>query len=254
MRRLVLILLFVSFVLWHFSSLLAHGKEAEGFFDKPASAQKIRLAPDKLNPKAKPMLSCFYFDGFVVKQIDRGEVGAEQLSILPIAAGQEKPACREANEADDVVIDAASWSGYFKGVKGAYVFFDAADGLNGGLGFAIFNASGAKLFEDSAKGIHSIELADGGLVLKYRRVFLAQCSLFAAQAACWEEIKRETSLSDASPPDCSAAYKREQKRTPARAEEIAADPTVIYYEVETVVSGGAEPTPVAGEISCAPAP
>ncbi len=253
MRMLGLILL-ASFLVAAFPSRQALAKDADGLFDKPADVVKVPLAADPLNPQAKPMLSCFYFRSFAVKQIDRGEVGAEQLSILPIAAGQEKPACREANSGGEIVIGAKDWSGYFKGVKGGYVFLDASDGWNGGLGFAIFSVSGAKLFEDVAKGIHSIKLAGSDLVLKYRRVYGAKCSLFAASAACWAEIEKDTGLAQASPPDCSAAYKREQKRTPAFAQQLAANPTVIYYEVETAVTGGSgRASPAAGKISCQPA-
>jgi hypothetical protein len=233
---------------------LAFAKDAAGLFDKPASVVKIPLAPDKLNPQAKPMLSCFTFKTFAVKQIDRGEVGAEQLSILPIAPGQAKPQCREDKAPGEIVLDGAAWGGYFKGVKGGYAFFDAADGWNGGVGFAIFSASGAKLFDDTAKGIHSLKLIEGGVALAYRRVYGAKCSLFKDAPACWAEIKKDTGLTQATPPDCAASYKREQKRTPASAQQVADDPTVIYYEVETVVtSGGARISPAAGKVSCEPA-
>lgn len=232
----------------------AFAKDAAGLFEKPASVEKIPLAPDPLNPDAKPMLSCFLFKSFAVKQIDRGEVGAERLSILPIAAGQGKPACREDKAEGEIVLDSAAWSGYFKGVKGDYVFFDASDGFNGGLGFAIFSASGAKLFDDVAKDIHSLKLANGGVALTYRRVYGTKCSLFKDAAGCWAEIKKDTGLTQATPPDCAAAYKREQKRTPASASQVADDPTAIYYEVETAVTaGGGRISPATGKVSCEPA-
>ncbi len=232
----------------------AFAKDAAGLFEKPTSVVKVPLAPDPLNPQAKPTLSCFYFGSFAVKQVDRGEVGADRLSIVPVSAGKEKPACREDKADGEIVLDSAAWTGYFKGVKGDYAFFDAADGINGGLGFAIFAASGAKLFDDVAKGIHSAKLVGPGIALKYRRVYAAKCSLFADSAACWAEIKKETGLAQASPPDCAAAYKREQKRTPANAQQAASNPTVIYYEVETVVTGGGgRISPAEGKVSCEPA-
>ena len=151
-------------------SLLLSGntlaKDAAGLFDKPAKVTKVPLAADPQNPQSKPMLSCFYFANFAVKQIDRGEVGAEQLSVVPLG-GAEPYQCREANIAGEKVVDVKEWSGYFKGVKGNYVFFDADDGLNGGLGFAVFDASdGKKLFEDTTKGLHAIKLTPAGMVLK----------------------------------------------------------------------------------------
>jgi hypothetical protein len=253
MRWLAIFPIVASFLLLAFSSPFAAAKDAPGVFDKPAEVVKIPLAPDPLNPQAKPMLSCFYFRGFAVKQIDRGEVGAERLSLLPIAAG-EKPACAEDKAANEIVVDGVEWSGYFKGVKGDYVFFDAADGWNSGVGFAIFAASGKKLLEDVGMGFRAIELADATIALKYRRVYGAKCSLFADPPGCWSAIRQETGLTQPSPPDCAAAYKSEQKRTPASAQEVAADPTVIFYEVDTVLTGGAPRISAApGKISCEPA-
>jgi hypothetical protein len=252
MRWLAVFPILASFLPWAFSSLYAVAKDAPGVFDKPAEVVKIPLKPDPLNPQAKPMLSCFYFRGFAVKQIDRGEVGAERLSIIPIAG--EKPACAEAKAGSEIVVDSAQWGGYFKGVKGDYVFFDAADGWNGGVGFAIFTKSGKKVFEDVGKGFHAIKLVESGIALKYRRVYGAKCSLFADSPGCWAAIRKETGLAQASPPDCAAAYKREQKRTPAYAQQVAADPTVITYEVETVVAGGSGRISAApGKVSCQPA-
>lgn len=45
------------------------------------------------------------------------------------------------------------WSGYFKGVRGNYIFFDGDDGYDGGVPFAIYDGTNAqKLFEDSVRG------------------------------------------------------------------------------------------------------
>jgi len=230
-------------------------KDAAALFDKPVKTMKTPLAADPLNPQAKPMLSCFYYPGFVVKQIDRGEVGAEQLSILPLGAGRAAYECREANAEGEAVIDVKDWSGYFKGVKGAYVFFDAADGTNGGLGFAVFSAPGAqKLFEDVSMGLQAVKLTPAGLSLSYRRAYAAPCSLFTGAAACWNQAKQATGLTQASPPDCKAAYKREQQRTPQFAAQAAANPTVFYYEVEAVLANGqSKVTPLAGKVTCLPA-
>ena len=214
-------------------SLLLSGnalaKDADGLFEKPASVEKIPLAPDPLNPQFKPMLSCFFFKEFAVKQIDLGEVGAEQLSIVPLPAGTAYK-CQRENIAGEKVADAAGWSGYFKGVKGGYVFFDAADGINGGLGFAVYGASdGKKLFDDVSMGIHTVKLTPSGIAIGYQRGYAAGCSLFADAAGCWAKIKQDTGLAGAAP-DCTAAYKRDQQESKDRAKEIASNPTVIHYE------------------------
>ena len=168
----------------------AMAKDAAGLFDKPLKVVKVPLPADPQNPQTKPSVSCSYFKGFTVKQIDRGEIGAE-LSILPLAAGGEAYKCREASAAGELAVDAKEWSGYFRGAKGAYVFFDADDGHNGGMGFAIYNgADGKKLFDDTAKGIHAIDLKPSGLALHYTRAYEAGCSLFADPAGCWAKVKQ----------------------------------------------------------------
>jgi hypothetical protein len=232
----------------------ASAKDAGGLFDKPINVVKIPLPADPLNPQAKPMLSCFYFQDFAVKQVDRGEVGAEQLSIVPLA-GREHYQCREANADGESLVDAKEWSGYFKGAKGSYIFFDAADGTNGGLGFAVYSAPAAKkIFEDVSMGFHGIAQSPSGIALSYRRAFAAQCSLFADAARCWAKVKQDTGLTQALPPDCAAAYKREQQRTKAVAQEVAQDPTVFYYEAETVLANDrSKISPAPGKLSCLPA-
>ena len=174
--------------------------------------QRFRFPPIRRDSKAKPAVSCFYFNGFAAKQIDRGEIGAE-LSIVPLPAGAEAYKCQEAAVAGEIAVDAKEWSGYFKGVKGAYIFFDADDGHSGGMGFAVYSApDGKKIFEDTSKGLHAAELAPSGLVLRYTRVYEAGCSLYADPAGCWAKVKAATGLTQASAPDCAAPYKAEEKR------------------------------------------
>jgi hypothetical protein len=227
----------------------------ERFFDKPLKTAKAPLAPDPDNPDVKPMLSCFYYRGFMVKEIDRGEKGAFQLSIIPIAATE--PECDEANIAGEKVLE--EWSGYFKGVKGDYIFLDADDGFNGGFGFAVYHGvDGKKLFDDVAKSWHGIEMNGDGLQLRYVRTYLASCSIFADAKGCWAKIKQDTGLTQSAPPDCSAAYKAEQKRMEGdkniTAEQVAADPTVVDYEAETGLDAAQHKTaPLSGKLACRPA-
>jgi len=229
----------------------ALAKDAEGLFDKPAKAVKVPLAADPLNPRSKPALSCFYFSNFAVKQIDRGEVGAEQLSIVPLGTGQPYN-CREANAEGEKVVDVKDWSGYFKGVKGSYVFFDADDGQNGGLAFAVFDASdGKKIFEDTTKGLQAIRLTPSGMVLHYSRVYAPGCSLFADAAGCWAKIKQATGLTRPSPPDCAAAYKAEEKRMKGTSHQAASVPSVVDYEAEVVLGAGrSKVSPAGGQVAC----
>jgi hypothetical protein len=173
----------------------------------------------------------------MVKEVDLGEVGASQLSVLP---GSGSPLCRQANAPGERVISPTTWSGYFAGVRGDYVIFTADDAWNGGMGFAVFSAqSGQKLLEDAYKTrFQSAQASPAGLALRYRRVYAAKCSIMADAAGCWGHVRKETGLPAATPPDCRAAYAREARRTPKLAAQVRNDPTVIDYEVLASVQGG----------------
>src|SRR5215475_6562737 len=142
---------------------------APSVFDPPLETKKILLPPSATAAKTK--LTCRYYARFMVKEIDEGEVGAAQLSIVPIAAGGAKPACQRANVPTEKVVDPSAWGGYFKGVKGDYVFLDAADGINGALGFAVVHAADAhKILDDVALGgFDSLTLAGLTVTMRYTR-------------------------------------------------------------------------------------
>jgi hypothetical protein len=245
---------------------------ANALFDPPVATQKRALPAAKGAPKAT--LTCNYYPRFMVKQIDEGEVGAAQLSIVASDAAH-KPACQRANRPGEKVIDPKDWSGYFKGVKGDYALFDSEDGVNGALGFAIFAADGKKLFEDSAIGDFQGAALDGAaLTLRYKRSFSADCSVPHDGAGCWSKIAATTGLEAAAPPDCAAGYlkaKRELAKgrceakgkadaacLTAAAKEIEAQswdaaPSVVVYDAQAVLQAGqATVKPLAGERACHP--
>ncbi len=225
---------------------MAWAGDASPVFDKPSHETHTPLALDPRNPHAKPMLSCFYYPHFMVKQIDLGEKGAEQLSILPAIKDRAEPPCLRVKAKDEMVIDPKTWSGYFEGVKGDFVFFVADDGLNGGLGFAVYSGTdGAKLFDDVAKSgeraIRFTTLAeqidpdiDSGTFLKltYRRVYPAKCSLRDDEKDCWKSIQEVIGLTDAATPNCAVAYETEKKRAPKFADNVDSYDSVIAYEVD----------------------
>ncbi|HEX4179370.1 MAG TPA: hypothetical protein VHY32_01130 [Caulobacteraceae bacterium] len=226
---------------------------AAGPFDAPLRTVRSPLQRDPDNPQARPKLTCAYFPGFMVKQVDLGEEGAAQLSILPTPAA----ACRRANAPGEMVISPTDWTGYFDGVRGGYVLFTAEDGWNGGMGFAVFDAgTGHKVFEDAVKTqFRSLEASPGGLILHYRRTYAAKCSLNTDPSGCWRAIQRDTGLTGASPPDCAAAYAKEARRTPKQAPQVRTDPTVVDYEVVATIqnSHGAIRTAPGAAPTCRPA-
>src|SRR5437764_4626435 len=243
-------------------------------FDPPLQTQKRSLPPGK--DMSKNVVTCRYYAHFMVKEVDEGEVGATQLSIVPIAAAAGKPPCQRQNLAAEKVVNPSGWTGYFKGVKGDYVFFDADDGVNGGLGFAVVTAADAKKrFDDSAVGnLKSVVLGGTALTLRYARSYSGECSVPHDGAACWSKIAAATGETGAKQPDCAAGYLKakndlakgrceaDRKSGPgcmaAALKQIERQrwdeaPTVIVYDAETVLRPeGASTRPLGAPLACHP--
>jgi hypothetical protein len=224
-------------------------------YDPPLRTVRVALPKDRDNPQAKPEVTCAYFSDFMVKQVDLGEVGAAQLSIVPSAAASP-PTCRRDNVAAERVVSPDAWTGYFEGAKGRFVIFSAEDGWNGGMGFAVIDArTGRKLFDDAYKiRIDTLSADAASLTMNYRRVYAAKCSLKADTAGCWRRITNATGLTGAAP-DCADAYAREARRTPKFARQVRDDPTVIDYDVSLRIdSQGTRLVPASGHAAvCRPA-
>ena len=246
---------FLALLLGLALAALPAAAQASGLFDTPIKLVRLPLPADPANPQAKAQLSCFYFAHFMVKEVDLGEPGAEQLSILPIVAGAKRPVCKRENADGELVVQGEDWSGYFWGAKGGYIFFSAEDGWNGGMGFAVFDADAKKLFEDAAKTWHSIQATGSAVTLRYLRVYEAPCSIKSDDGAgCWQQIQKDTALT-AAMPDCTAPYEAEQRRTPNLAQQVLNDPTVIDYEAAVALSAGGHATKPTTQkvLNCRPA-
>lgn len=247
-------------------------------FDAPLATERIKLGRVRGEPAAKRELTCFHFAELRVKQFDLGEVGAAQLAILAYKPGAKRAVCQQKTAPGEIVIPADSWSGYFKGAKSGYVFFDADDGTNGGLGFAVFDGrTGARLFTDLAVGeIASTEPIEGGIKLGYKRAFSGGCSIPAAGTSCWSEIVQQMPGVKPEPvPDCAAGYlkaKSEMARGRCEAQQDKGEtcfgkemklldeqqwdksPSVIGYDVEAQIKGSQNSVAAIGDqLSCWPA-
>ena len=151
-------------------------------FDQPAAVDNIDLPADKANPDARPAVNCYRFKGFMVKEVDLGEVGADKLAILP-----EDAKCAREDAAEKKITDPVA--GYFLGAKGDFAFFQAPDGSNGGMPYVVIDTRTMKtLFSDSLEGADFEKIDDQGgkLVLDYVRTFSADCSLYLDGTACAE--------------------------------------------------------------------
>jgi len=185
-----------------------------GSFDKPLAKKVVNLGPSesnppgRLEPKTHGKVICYYYPGFMVKEINLGEKGAERLAI--VSAGKTATPCTRARSKTENVINPDEWSGYFKGVKGKLVFFDADDGWNGGVGFAVYDAETMKkIYEDVALGELKFSNARGpNISIAYKRVVDGGCNLPKEQAACWSIIQKKFGLEARAAPDCKAGYEK----------------------------------------------
>jgi hypothetical protein len=246
---------------------------AESVFDPPLDTKTQVFPEAKDTPKTT--LTCRYYPHFMVKQIDEGDIGADQLSIVP-SSGGAKPPCQRDNLPAEKVVNPDDWTGYFKGVKGDFVFFDAEDGVNGGLGFAVFTPDARKLFDDSAAGeLESAALNGETLTLRYTRSFAGACSEPKEGAGCWAQIAAAAGIDKAAKPDCAAGYAKLERANAGSYCEQEGDksaqcvanhlkefeaqhwdesPSVVAYRVETVLGPGKPAVKaLSGALSCSPA-
>jgi len=242
-------------------------------FDVASGVDKVTVPAKGTTPEVTT--TCHYYAHYMVKQVDEGEVGAAQISILP-TDGKHKPKCERANAAGEKVINPADWAGYFKGVKGDFVFVDAADGNQGAMGVAVFDKDGKKLFDDLIKGdFHAVDVAGATLTLKYQRAFAGPCSVAKDGAACWAKVASAAQVAATPAPDCAKGYltaktamakgRCEADKTPTAACEAKAlkeldaqrwneSPSVILFEAETVIASGKATTKATGTaLACYPA-
>lgn len=232
--------------------------QAAARFDPPLSHEHLPLARDPVNPQAEAWLDCIEHPGFVVKQVDRGEVGAERLAIIRLAPRQKAPACTVAPARGERTIPESAGAGYFKGVKGRFVIFEGTDSSNGGSYLIVYDAPGfRKLHEALSVDLDEVELLEGSpanpiLRLRYTALHQADCSLRQDEAGCWAVIRRLTGLQGEAP-DCAAAYKpQEDALPPERRQEVVAYPSLVEYPVEVLIDprGRVERKILPGKVSC----
>src|SRR5204862_8229821 len=67
--------------------------DAKAPFERALAVRRQSLGPADTKPISYKEVRCFYFAGLMVKEIDEREIGDKQISYLPLAPGQAKPAC-----------------------------------------------------------------------------------------------------------------------------------------------------------------
>jgi hypothetical protein len=249
--------------------LTLHSLAWAGSFDQPVFKRTVDLGPSKSSTGTRVKVTCYFFPHFMVKQVDAGEKGAERLAIVP---GKIKDhTCSRLRDQGEKEINSDEWTGYFKGVKGDLVFFDADDGVNGGMGFAVFSAkTGKKVFDDVALGPLQLSTGeDKSVTMTYTRLVEGDCVIPKEQAACWDKIKQKLALDNAAP-DCKGGYEKSaQEMAKGRCQAQKADnpeclakeialarqqandsPSVISYPVEVVLSSEPAIKPANGKVGC----
>jgi hypothetical protein len=200
-KRLVSVFGYLTFVFLLFQVIPSRATTMQDGFDQPLKKEVKILGPSPYYPSGRyqKKLYCYFYPTLLVKQYDEGQKGAEWLSFVRLVQGRPKR-CKLSHDPEEHVIKFPEWSGYFKGVKGSLVFFNASDGENGGMPFAIFDSNtGKKIFEDSAydsqmwttkpndspfNRLRVYKAADGRITLKYLRVVGTDCDLHSEAAAC----------------------------------------------------------------------
>ena len=237
------------------SSLLAqtdHANFNEGF-NRPLKKTVVDFGPSPFYPVSRHIrkkLTCYSYATFTVKEYDEGQKGAEWLSIVPTS----RTACTQTHTKLERVYVEPEWSGYFRGARGRFVFFDAPDGTDGGMPFAIFDVkTGRKLFEDSSpldyyqKMLHmknAFYIASGGeqnSLLTYFRVVPAGCDLRTEEADCWNKIRAKFGIKQTDKPVCDGYKKTSQMWESA-----------IAYPVSVLLTDSPQIIPVDGPVFCWP--
>lgn len=186
-------------------------------FDKPVRTAVVDLGRSRyLMPKspARILLSCFYYQNFMVKELDNPGLKGTRWVTLTYFGNDDAPACRQAHSSTERFMAKDWWS--FAGVKGSLLFLEAADGDdNGGIPFrALDLETGRKIFEDSQWWNGHLEFThttDGALLLKFLRVVGGDCSIPRDGMSCWGKLRRRYGVANARVPSCTG-YRHEGEK------------------------------------------
>ncbi len=186
-------------------------------FDKPVRKTVVNLGRSPYlmpNDPARIQLSCFYYQGFMVKELNNpGLKGVRWVTVTSVI-NEEVPACRLAHASTERIMAKDWWS--FEGVKGSLLFLVAADGdSNGGMPFRILDLeTGKKIFEDSAwwnGHLQFVHTTDETESLRYLRVVGGDCSIPKDGMSCWSKFRKRYGLATATVPTCTG-YRHEGEK------------------------------------------
>ena len=227
-------------------------------FEKAADTRTVKLQPAATDPGSSKEVRCFYFPSVMVKEIDEGEIGDQQISYILLGPGQTIPDCAEKAIAGERKLPAEE--SYFWGVAADSLFLIDADSANRTIGFRIYEPqSSRELFHDTIKldsRLRDATMKTGKLRLSYTRAVTGYCSVVTGGETCWRAIAGKMQMPETPPPpDCSAGYEAALRRlaeeackaqsgekaeclereTKERSTGWEAAPSVVGYDVDVVV-------------------
>lgn len=231
-------------------------------FDIPVRKTIVNLGRSPYlmpNNPAQIQLSCFYYPGFMVKELNNpGLKGVRWVTITPVI-NEDRPACRLAHASTERFVAKEWWS--FEGAKGSLLFLSAADGdNNGGMPFRILDwKSGRKIFEDSvwwSGHLDFVPTSDGNMSLRYLRVVGGDCSVPKDGMSCWSKFRRHYGLALATVPNCTGYRHEGDKEWVAGDEGVPPEkidtPSAIAYPVVVELFPRPSIRAVPGPVKCTP--
>ena len=197
--------------------------------DRPMRKQVVDLGPSSTNfpgsQQLRVTLSCFFYPGFMVKEVyEQQNKGVTSEAVVPLIEGATVD-CTQSHVRGEFSLGEPDWQGEnFVGAKGNLLFFEWADGNNGGRPFSLLDAtSGKQVYADSAydpvfwdrkpdpSPFNQLRVADqdGAITLRYLHVEAYECDLHlpTERSSCWEKIKLQAGLGNKQIPVCTG-YER----------------------------------------------
>jgi hypothetical protein len=176
--------------------------------EEPQKLERVDLPPRcAVCPPGR--VTCAWYAGFMVREVDLGDLGAEALAIVPRGRKRPDPACGPERVRGELSVTGAAdpWSGYFEGARGRFVFFRAQESRGDALAFAVYDAeTGERVHSDAAIGPAKISGKGERVGLSYVRRAVAPCSPIAEGEECWKRIRTALSVGG-EPPDCAEPYR-----------------------------------------------
>ena len=232
--------------------------------DRPTRKQVVDLGPSSTNfpgsQQLRVTLSCFFYPGFIVKEVyEQQNKAMTSEVIVPVIEGATVD-CTQSHVPGEISLGEPDWEGeLFVGAKGNLLFFEWADGNDGGRPFSLLDAmSGKQVYADSAydpafwdrkpepspfNRLRVISDQDGAITLRYLHVDVYECDLHlpTERSACWEKIKVQAGIGNRQIPVCTG-YERIKSHVGS----------AVAYPVEVSLLPHPTRKTIAGPVRCWP--